>query len=373
MTDWMQQLIAISRHYGSDSAFVLAGGGNTSFKRDDRIWVKASGHALATIDERGFVELDRIKLDAMMNATWPTDAAERESKFMAAVMAARARPELNQRPSVEALLHHLLPGTFVVHTHPGIVNAITCCTIGRKLISEWFGGRVLWQPYVDPGLMLALGLRESLGRAADGSTIQAIFLQNHGLIVAGESAGRLEATHRELVDRVSGALHRLPTPPAPRGHLSLLEEASRALNAAKPELNIVTDASPAAMWLAGTAEGLAASTAGALTPDQIVYCRAVPLRVNRSQPSHAIGDEFESYAARYGMEPWLAVIEGAGVAAFRTSISLARTALNVFLDAAAIYRDATRMGGVRTLSASQCEFIENWEVEAYRRSVSVSF
>ncbi len=45
----IEDLIAISRKYGADSRFVIAGGGNTSFKTADKLWVKASGHALATI------------------------------------------------------------------------------------------------------------------------------------------------------------------------------------------------------------------------------------------------------------------------------------------------------------------------------------
>ena len=58
----IDQLIEVSRRYGADSRFVIAGGGNTSFKTADRLWVKASGHALATITEDGFAVLDRAKL-----------------------------------------------------------------------------------------------------------------------------------------------------------------------------------------------------------------------------------------------------------------------------------------------------------------------
>jgi rhamnose utilization protein RhaD (predicted bifunctional aldolase and dehydrogenase) len=52
----IQELIDISRLYGADPRYVIAGGGNTSYKDDSRLWVKASGHALATIDEDYAVE-----------------------------------------------------------------------------------------------------------------------------------------------------------------------------------------------------------------------------------------------------------------------------------------------------------------------------
>ena len=58
----LKDLIDVSRYYGSDNRAVIAGGGNTSLKTADRLWVKASGYALATIDEDGFAILDREKL-----------------------------------------------------------------------------------------------------------------------------------------------------------------------------------------------------------------------------------------------------------------------------------------------------------------------
>ena len=61
----IQQLIEISRFYGQDSRFVIAGGGNTSYKNAGQLWVKASGASLATITEDGFAILDRSKLNRM--------------------------------------------------------------------------------------------------------------------------------------------------------------------------------------------------------------------------------------------------------------------------------------------------------------------
>ena len=49
----MDELVELSRHFGSDTKFVIAGGGNTSLKTNDRLYVKGSGTALATIDCRG--------------------------------------------------------------------------------------------------------------------------------------------------------------------------------------------------------------------------------------------------------------------------------------------------------------------------------
>jgi len=54
----------------------------------------------------GFVEMERSQLEALLNSTLSTDRMKREEEFKNATLAARVHPEKNQRPSVEALLHH---------------------------------------------------------------------------------------------------------------------------------------------------------------------------------------------------------------------------------------------------------------------------
>ena len=177
----LSELIEVSRAFGGRPGFALAGGGNTSLKTGDTLWVKASGHRLATIDAGGFVALDRRRLSAMLDATdWPGEPAAREALFVERVMAARLDPHAG-RPSVEALLHHLLPDRLVVHTHPRAVNALTCCVRGEALAAEALGGAALWQPYVDPGLTLAKDLRGRLRGRAGG---RVVLMENHGLVGA---------------------------------------------------------------------------------------------------------------------------------------------------------------------------------------------
>ena len=107
-------LAAMSNKYGADANFVLAGGGNTSFKSSDTLWVKGSGTSLATIQPEDFVVLERALLDKMWVTEYPADEAEREAAVLADMMYARVRGE-NRRPSVETLLHNLFPQSYVLH------------------------------------------------------------------------------------------------------------------------------------------------------------------------------------------------------------------------------------------------------------------
>ncbi|NLK06986.1 MAG: class II aldolase, partial [Spirochaetales bacterium] len=128
-----QQLVEHSRRYGSDPAFVLLGGGNTSFKEDRTLYVKASGHALGTIKEDGFVRMDLDLLEQIWHKQYSQDDDQREDEVLKDMMYCRLEGE-TARPSVEALLHALLPFPYVVHLHPALVNGLTCAQDGEAAV-----------------------------------------------------------------------------------------------------------------------------------------------------------------------------------------------------------------------------------------------
>jgi rhamnose utilization protein RhaD (predicted bifunctional aldolase and dehydrogenase) len=130
--DPLDVIVKLSRFYGSDPSMVLAGGGNTSCKDADFLYVKGSGTALATMTRDGFVKMDRKQLSELANATLDEDPQVREAEFKDWVTAAQCEPEKGQRPSVEALLHHLVSARYVVHSHATIANTLTCHTGGKR-------------------------------------------------------------------------------------------------------------------------------------------------------------------------------------------------------------------------------------------------
>jgi len=85
----IKSLIEISRKYGSNPEFVLGGGGNTSCKDNGILTVKASGFALGTIDENGFVKLDLKQVLAILENTFSTVPAQREKQILDALQDAR--------------------------------------------------------------------------------------------------------------------------------------------------------------------------------------------------------------------------------------------------------------------------------------------
>ena len=71
----LNALAAMSQKYGSNKKYVLAGGGNTSYKSDEVLYIKGSGTALATIKPEQFVKMDRSLLAKMWETEYPADEA----------------------------------------------------------------------------------------------------------------------------------------------------------------------------------------------------------------------------------------------------------------------------------------------------------
>lgn len=133
----LSTLVKMSNTYGSNPAYVLAGGGNTSVKDDTTLYVKGSGTQLATIKAEEFVKMDRARLNEIMKTEYPADDVKRESAYLADVMAAVTDDDKTKRPSVEALLHNLFAYTYVLHVHPTLVNGLTCGRVRRHFVNSF--------------------------------------------------------------------------------------------------------------------------------------------------------------------------------------------------------------------------------------------
>ncbi|MBR5252544.1 MAG: class II aldolase, partial [Clostridia bacterium] len=185
-------LVKFSNKYGTLPGFVLAGGGNTSYKNKTNLYVKGSGTSLATITEAGFVKMNRAALAAIWEKTYSADTAEREAQVLSDMMAAKCPGEEAKRPSVETLLHDLFPQKYVLHVHPTKVNAITCSVNGEATVAEMFPEAV-WVDECEPGYILAANCKKNLAdyKAKSGKDASVLFLQNHGIFFAADSQKEL--------------------------------------------------------------------------------------------------------------------------------------------------------------------------------------
>lgn len=380
MSDPRAAIAALAREFGADPAFCRAGGGNCSAKVDGVLHLKPSGVALAHLGADDLIALDRAALVRLLDD--PALGAGSDPVLEAA-RAARVSPDDGRRPSVELLFHALIPDRYVLHTHPTIVNSLTCAAGGAELAAELFADDALWIPYVDPGLPLARAIRDArvaherrTGRPAPG----AYLLQSHGLIVASDDDAAVAAGCRSISERVAARIDAAPPggrrvverldPITVREAVATLAPAlARRLGMPGSELAVHHDPSELALVAAGSELGRRVAAGGPLTPDQIVYAGSFPLLLER--PTEAALDAALAARAAAGIEPPIVVlVAGVGLIAVGVRERDAATAASLYLDGLRVAIGADRLGGIRFLAPAERRFIEEWEAEAYRKGVS---
>ena len=362
----IENLIAISRKYGADSRYVIAGGGNTSYKTADKLWVKASGHALATIGEDGFAVLDRNKLAPMGTKTYSADPAEREAQVKEDL--ASACITRDRRPSVETSLHDCLDYAFVVHLHPTLVNGLMCSANAANVCDELFP-EALYIEYTDPGYTLFKKVYDRLQawKAAKGSQPQVIFLQNHGVFVGADTPEEIDAIYSRIIGTLESRVQALPEGESPVCDCvteflpvvrQVLSRGGRGLKTLQVTSNALTD------WALEN-PGLVRVP---FTPDIIVYCKSEYLVLEAD--AQEAEKQIEAYVERRGHTPKVLLVKGIGLVAVGDHAKNAGIVTEVFLDAIKVAWYAASFGGAHGMEPSWIRFIDTWEVENYRRKVA---
>ena len=362
----LADLAAMSNQYGADPAYVLAGGGNTSFKSADRLWIKGSGTALATIKPEDFVVLKRDALANMWTAAYPAEEAAREAAVLQDMMNARVEGE-TRRPSVETLLHDLFPQQYILHVHPGIVNGLTCSKEGKAAMERLFPNAV-WVEACKPGYILALECREAMNayKKKTGKDCNLLFLQNHGIFFAGETTAEVDALAAQVMNTLAGAVKRQPDLVPVAYDTQKVQAICAVLG------KLYGGEQSAAVGFAVNPEILAYDPATeSLSPDHIVYAKAKQLSLPADVDAVGIESAFAAFTAPNGYQPKIVFVQGLGMFSCGLSAQEAATAQSVMLDAIKVVAYAESFGGVSPMPAFLIDFIVNWEVESYRAKISL--
>lgn len=386
----IEDLIAISRKFGQDSRFVIAGGGNTSYKDENRLWVKASGHALATITEDGFAVLDRALLNEMGEKAYNEDTAIREEQVKNDLSVACITKD--RRPSVETSLHNCMGFAFVVHLHPTLVNGLMCSVNAEAACKEIFPD-ALYIEYTDPGYTLFKKVYDRIKayKAEKGKEPQVIFLQNHGIFVGGDTTAEIEGIYSEVLGKLEAKVAALPegdtavsetvtdVVPAIR---QMLSRSGRGFKTLKVTKNALVD-----FFIDGcsvTSTGSATDCPGKsgfdkiakpFTPDIIVYCKSSYIFIEAESDEEILKqaeEEIEAFVSGKGYTPKVLLIKGIGLIAVGDSSRNAQIITDVFTDAMKVAFFAQSFGGEHPMERAWIDFIDNWEVENYRRKVASS-
>ena len=379
-TDPLAECVHGSRLIGADPSMVLHGGGNSSVKTPfaditgaavEALWVKGSGWDMATIEKGGFTPLPLERLHQLLNLESLTDL-----EMMRELSAARLDPAAPQ-PSVESLLHALIPHRAVLHSHADAIVTLTNLADGAARVREVLGERVMIVPYVMPGFDLARLVRDMWPAAGDGST--GMVLMNHGLFTYGDTTRRALHSHTDLIARAAGWLddhapHR-PAEGDPLGPVDPLVlagvRADISAAAGRPMISARHDSAEVARFV-GREDLRSLATRGPLTPDHVIRTKRVPM-VGRDVAAYA--GQYRDYYLRnldrargettmLDPAPRVVVDPEIGLLAIGATRSAAAIASDIYHHTMpALIRSEDHLGGYRALPEGDLFEVEYWELE----------
>jgi len=362
-----------SKLLGRSDELVLHGGGNTSVKScvdgQDILYVKGSGWDLVSIEKEGFAPVELTMLQDMAKVEELSDsemvAAQREA------MIDKTAPN----PSVEAILHAIIPFKFVDHTHADAVVTISNSFNGIENIKEIYPN-FLVVPYVMPGFILAHTIYEMI-QDLDWDSCEGIILHNHGIFTFDDDAKK---SHDKMIDAVTLAENFLEKNAPlvvekymPRGTLDI-EELQEIISSEKRyEVFVKVNQSPLALHYATSRNLKSFATRGVLTPEHIIRTKREPLILEDDDIQSAIDrykenyveyfDKFKKDEIMLNPAPNWAVVKNFGTVSFGKNEKEATIIEDINNHTMNAVLKADMLGGYESISLQDSFEMEYWELE----------
>jgi rhamnose utilization protein RhaD (predicted bifunctional aldolase and dehydrogenase)/NAD(P)-dependent dehydrogenase (short-subunit alcohol dehydrogenase family) len=391
-----------ARLLGKNQGLVLHGGGNTSVKSRattllgeevDVLCVKGSGWDLATIEPEGHPACVLSALLALSKLPTLSDEAM-VNGLRLALLDAQA-----PTPSVEALLHAVLPAKFVDHTHADAVLALVDQPNAEELCRECFPTGLVWVPYVMPGFSLAHACEKAWDATVEnGETPEVMLLDKHGIFTFGDTAKEsyermiacVTRAERYAADRASTHSIGLPVPakegvadgflPVLRGTL-----ATSALGTPEetgPVLSLRTSDTILAFLERKDLRELV--KLGSATPDHVIRTKPWPLVLDaasaaedRSALTANLSDYRLAYDAYFAKmcaakgvslkkldsSPKVVLVPGLGIVTQGATSAEAEAAADIYEHTVEVMSTASEIGTYTPVSAEDLFDVEYWSLE----------
>jgi rhamnose utilization protein RhaD (predicted bifunctional aldolase and dehydrogenase)/NAD(P)-dependent dehydrogenase (short-subunit alcohol dehydrogenase family) len=379
--DELARRIHTSRLLGRDKSLVLHGGGNTSVKLRDRnafgedediLYVKGSGWDLEKIEAAGFapVRLEHLRRLAGLPSLSDPDMVNE----LVTHMTCAAAPV----PSVEAILHAILPYRYVDHTHADAVVTITNTAEGAARIGEIYGDAVVIVPYAMPGFDLARLCAQEYARQAGPQTIGMVLL-NHGIFSFGATAPESYQRMIDLVARAEQYLKQQQAWDIEYAAIPGTADASLELARLRQDISavagfpVVLARHADARTMAFVRRGDLATVAlqGPATPDHVIRTKRLPL-LGRDVAAYA--DAYRAYFAAHEPRakerktmldpaPRVVLDRELGMCAVGRTAKDAAIVAEIYAHTMDIIGRATALGGYRALPAQDIFDVEYWDLE----------
>lgn len=336
-SDLLSGLARMSARIGADRLLIQGPGGNSSIKDDEELWVKASGQWLAE------AEAAPIFVPLALSALHDGEGRLLPEAPLAAVVAARNPAGL--KPSIETMLHAIMPHRVVVHAHAVNTMAVSVLADGESRVAERLSHlRWRWIPYHRPGAPLA----RAVGAALAEAPADILILQNHGLVVGAEDFAGVEALLAEVENRLA-----MPAPKGPPESDSV-----------KGDDNFEPHRL-ASLWSRDIAVANVL-TGFTLLPDQVVFLGG-PIPLWRAGETPSVAAERVKVAT--GISPAILMRPGEGAVAARGRTGATEAMIEGLIEVA---RRLPRGAEISGLSTADVAELAGWDAEHYRRNIDAA-
>lgn len=360
----LEMRVYTSNLLGRSDELVLHGGGNTSVKTtidgEDILLVKGSGWDLVSIKAEGFAP---VKMKTLLEMAELKELSD--SDMVTGQKAAMIEKEA-PNPSVEAILHAIIPFKVVDHTHADAIVTISNSKQGKELIPQLFPNFLI-VPYIMPGFILASKINEMI-KDIDWSKCEGIILHNHGIFTFDNDAKK---SYDKMIDAVTLAEEFLEK----NAPLTLEELEAKAFDTSLLDIDkfMHINQTPLALNYASQENLRSNVTRGVLTPEHIIRTKRVPLVVEDNDVDDALKHfkiAYETYFNAYKEDevmletnPKYAVIKDFGVVSFGKTQKEADVINDVVSHTMMAVLRADKLGGYKSISIADSFDMEYWELE----------
>ena len=369
-----------SRLLGQDPSLVLHGGGNTSVKiretnlvgeSEDILYVKGSGWDLATIKEPGFspVRMNHLlKLAQLSSLSDPEMVNELKTQMTSATAPS---------PSVETILHAILPYKYVDHTHADAVVTITNTPDGLDRIKEIYGDSVVIIPYIMPGFDLARICAEKFAAESHDKTVGMV-LMNHGIFSFGNTAQESYNLMIELVGKAEAYLQEKNAAPQ-NIHASSTSD-DKILGQTLANLRhqladkvgypviLSNHREPKYLEFAQRQDLATIAQQGPATPDHIIRTKRIPLL---GQNVESYVNDYQAYFKAHAKAdhvmldpiPRVIIDPELGICTVGKTVKAANIVADIYDHTIDVIEGATKLNKYQALSAKDLFNMEYWDLE----------
>lgn len=371
-----------SRLLGLNDNLVLHGGGNTSVKirendifgqENDILYVKGSGYDLKTIPPEGF---SPVRLDTLLKLAQLETLSDAD---MVRELKANMVNPFAPGPSIETILHGLIPLKFVDHTHADAVVIISNTKNGEKELAQIYGDRVLILPYIMPGFILAKQVYEAT-KNIDWKNLDGIILLHHGIFTFDDDAKKSYERMIELVTKAEeylqkkGVSESMPKGQVVNPNVEVLSKArKKASEFYNGPLFLKFLNNPEYQGFASLENVKQLTSIGPVTPDHIIHTKknAVIIDQDPNLDLENYKNDYEAYFKRNPNEnlsmldtaPRFGFLKNQGALVFGPNMKRVQVVSDILAHTVKAIQWGEALGGWAPLGEKDLFEVEYWELE----------